>query len=105
MFCRKNAFYEKSVQNQNICDRDPLTNMQWHSFQSGRIGDASRNILSISISESENYYSLETKNTKQISVKLRKGGSFSTRLSIEIYSAYNLPGSTLNGFICMQLTR
>lgn len=53
----------------------------------------------------KNYYSLETKPTKQISAKLGKGRSFSTRLPIEIYSAQNLPGSTLNGFICMRLTR
>lgn len=74
------------MQNQNICDRDPLTDMQWHSFQSGRIGDASRNILSSSISESETDYSLEKK-IKQISMKPGKGGSFSITLPIENYSA------------------
>lgn len=76
-------FMKKLVQNQNICDRDPLTDMQWHSFRSGRIGDASRNILSSSISESETDYSLGKKSIKQISMRPGKGGSF----SIENYSA------------------
>lgn len=100
--CRKNVFYEKSVQNKNICDRDPLTNMQCHSFQSGRIGNASRNILSISISESENYYSLETKTTKQISVKLGKGGSFIARLpqlTLTVHRIY-LAAHLIASFVC-----
>lgn len=99
--CRKNVFYEKSVQSKNICDRDPLTNMQCHSFQSGRIGNASRNTLSISISESENYYSLETKTTKQISVKLGKGGSFTARLllTLTVHRIY-LAAHLIASFVC-----
>lgn len=47
----------------------------------------------------------EKKGIKQTSMRPGKSGSFSITLPIENYSAQNLPGSTLNGFICMQLTR
>lgn len=88
---------EKAVQNQNICDRDPLTDMHWHSFQSGRIGDASRNILSSSISESETDYSLE-KNIKQISVKVDPSVSHFL-LKIPVHRLY-LAAHLIASFVC-----
>lgn len=59
-------------------------------------------IFSVSLLVNKKIYSLETKTTKQISVKLGKGGSFTIRLPLLTFTVHRiyLAAHLMASFVC-----